>query len=386
MHQPVAGWHHDKTLKAGLRVRLLIFAGSLAACRVKGDPDKTALPPYLRYNLDVQRRYDETDPNILRRTRPAESVLMLTVGAVIKETVQTTLEFVSWYLEQGADQIVLVFDDLHDPAIDILEPHPQVQCIRATDAFLESVGMTRERRFVRRQNKSMHHVYNTLTEGWLLHVDGDELLHLEGRTIADELKATPQEARSVLFKPAEYIRTQDQGPGDQFRLLMSRDQVAGIYGDHARAFQRRRGMTGHCVGKTATRAGLKGAHMRQHYMHYDKSEPIVDLVLGHEEGAYLMHFVDQGYDVWRAKLPWRLGSRGYSPALAQKLRDATDAENAEAALRDMYDLMHVFDQERLQKLMKSDAHFKLDLRLEALVNTHFPRFAPCQSEPTRYVA
>ena len=40
---------------------------------------------------------------------------MLTVGCVLKETVPVTLHFVSWYLREGADRILLCFDDPDDP-------------------------------------------------------------------------------------------------------------------------------------------------------------------------------------------------------------------------------------------------------------------------------
>ena len=45
---------------------------------------------------------------------------MLTVGAILREPLETTLRFVSWYLDAGADQIVLCFDDPLDPAIEVL--------------------------------------------------------------------------------------------------------------------------------------------------------------------------------------------------------------------------------------------------------------------------
>ena len=126
--------------------------------------------------------------------------------------------------------------------------------------------------------------------------------------------------------------------------------------------------------------------MRQHFMHFAKTDLIIDKVLGHADKAYLLHFVDQGYDVWRAKLPWRLSARGYSPGLAIRLREATESADPETALRELYNLMHVFDESRLKKLTDLDVHFSMELDLDAVLKRHFPDVMEAEAEPVRYVA
>lgn len=310
---------------------------------------------------------------------------MLTVATVLRETLQATLQFAAWYLEQGADQVVIVFDDIDDPAIPLLTGHPNVSCIRATDEFLESVGMTRDRRFVRRQNKSVHKVYHGLSDGWLFNVDGDEFLYLEGRTLKQELAAMPDDVRGVTFLPAEHLSTPDAGGQAHFRVMMNRDQVKQIYGGRAPFFRRRKGLTGHTEGKTATRAGFSGAHVRQHYLHLDDGTVLADRVLGPPDGAYLLHFVDQGYEAWRARLPWRLSARGYCASLSNKLREVVESSDDDA-LDEIYRLMHVFDAERLKELQALGLSFTLDLQLDGLARKHFPDAYRGSQGPVSHVA
>lgn len=297
---------------------------------------------------------------------------MLTVAAMIRETLYTTLKFVSWYLEQGADQIVLCFDDPDDPAIEILQEMDQLRCVRVTPEFLASVGMTPDRRFVRRQNNCIQKIYHETDQGWFLNVDGDELLFLEGRTIKHELANTPADVRGVTFLPAEHLNTGLSSSVSSFRLLMSRPQVREIYGDYAKAMQRRSGMVGHTEGKTATRVGFTEGFMRQHYLHFEDGSQIVDRTMGAADGAFLFHFLDQGYDVWCAKLPWRLRARGFNPRLTQRLQEIMDGKDTETELRHVYDVLHVADDVRLAKLRNLGVLFQHDLKIDALISRYFP--------------
>lgn len=314
---------------------------------------------------------------------------MLTVGAVMRESVQKTLEFVSWYLSQGADQIIICFDDPNDPAIPFVERHNNVHCVRCTPEFWQTVGMTIDRRFQRRQNRAMQHFYDAQTEGWFLHVDGDELVYLAGRSLAQELARTAPDVRAVTFQPAENIQTPGSPDLMHFRLLMSDRAVNAVYSDLADAMSKRNGLSGHTAGKSATRAGIEGAQMRQHFMHWrveDKNVNITGTTLGTREGAYLLHFFDQGYDAWRAKLPWRLASRGFRGEIMHRLRALLDQPDAEAELRAIYDCCHVFPEKKLSALEDFGALLYLDLGLDTLVRAYFPNLEDIPLQAPRYVA
>jgi hypothetical protein len=312
--------------------------------------------------------------------------VMLTVAAVLKETLQTTLQFVSWYLAQGADEIILCFDDPQDPAIEVLKGIDRVRCVPCTPKFWASVGMTMTRRFTRRQNRAIQSFYYAQTDGWFLHVDGDELVYLKGRTLAEELAHVHDDVRGLRILPAENIQTVEAEGATHFRLPMSRRAVRRIYSERPGAMQKRQGLSGHLEGKAVTRAGLEGVKMRQHSVHLAGGEPVVDLTLGPEDDAYLLHFFDQGYEIWRSKLEWRLSSSGYRGLVDAALREMLAGPTPETALRAFYDHMHLFDDTRLHQLKKNGAHFSLDLNRNALVQRYFPDLSDLSDRPASYAA
>ena len=308
--------------------------------------------------------------------------MKLTVGAVIREPLLTTLRFVSWYLDQGADEIILCFDDPNDPSLPILSRVEKVTCVPCTDAFWPKCGMTSDRRFTRRQNKAMEYFYRRAASGWFLHVDGDELLHLQGRRLRDMLGYFPDDVRGVLVQPAEALCVPGDVNRNHFRLPMSRQAIRAVYGDLAGVMRPRGGLTGHHVGKTVTRTGYDTAHMRQHYMHFDDRSMLVDRVFGPAEGAFLLHFVDQGFEVWKSKLLWRLSARGFAPPMEKVVRNALDSDKTEKALWALYAKLHVFDTERLGILETHKAHYSIELQFSRLMRQHFPGYLNASVAPT----
>ena len=210
------------------------------------------------------------------------------------------------------------------------------------------------------------------------------LLHLQGRRLKQELDQTPLDVRSVTFLPAENIQSPELTGAAQFRLAMSREAVAAVYGDAAGLMQKRQGLSGHTVGKTANRAGMAGLTLRQHFMQHADGTVIMDRVLGPQDGAYLLHFFDQGYDIWRAKLPWRLASSGFPARMKDVLNSLLDSDDPEPALRALYDRLHVFDNARLEALSAHGARFALRLDPGELTASTFPEVAGAAGGVVRY--
>lgn len=285
---------------------------------------------------------------------------MLTVGTILREPVETVMRFVAWYLAQGADRIVLCFDDPLDPAIPVIERVDRVDCIACSPAFWKSVNIDPQTRFTRRQNRAMAHVYRGLSDGWFLNVDSDELLYFHGRTIAEEIATQPDDIRAVRVLPVEHVQTPDHPGRMIFRQPMPRYMMRNLYGDYAKAMQPRLGLSGHTVGKSLTRAGLKRINMRQHFLQRPDGEEVCDRILGPSDGAYLMHFFDQGYDIWRDKLPWRLSSNGFRQPMRDVIEPILASADPEPALRELYDALHVFDAEKVEMLGGGNLMFELD--------------------------
>lgn len=310
----------------------------------------------------------------------------LTVATVMRETMGLTMAFVTWYLREGADQIVICFDDPADPAIAALEPFPQVYCVPCTAEFWGTLGISPYGRFARRQNRAMNFVYQSLAGGWFMTVDGDELVHLDGRTLAQELASTPADTKAVTVLPAESIQSPDAPDALQFRLPMSREAVHEVYGDCAPLMSVRQGLSGHRAGKTATRVGIPNVHVRQHFVQGTNGDKLIDRVIGAADAAYLLHFFDQGFAVWRAKLPWRLASHGY-PERGRKLLQQVLAEaDPEPGLREIYAKMHIFDAGRRALLAQHGALFEMNaLRAQSLARA-VPSLAGAETEARRFAA
>ncbi|WP_136636884.1 glycosyltransferase family 2 protein [Pseudooceanicola onchidii] len=302
-------------------------------------------------------------------SRPALRLLprsRLTVGTILREPVETVVRFVAWYLAQEADRIVLCFDDPADPAADLMSGVSRVEVIRCTTEFWQRLGLDPAARFTKRQNAAMSHVYDTVCGGWFLNVDSDELLHLDGRTLAEEVQAQPKDVPTFRVEPVEHLQTPDS-PGHHFRCLMKPWMQRRVYGDLAPAMKVRAGLMGHVHGKSCTRAGLPGVTLRQHWAQGAGGDPIEGPVLGRAEGAHLLHFVDQGFETWRAKLPWRLSSRGFRGPIREVISAALDLPDPVPELRRLYDLFFVFDRDRLDLLGEVRARLDLDVTPDDLI-------------------
>ena len=304
------------------------------------------------------------------RSRGGE--LVWNVGAILKEPVPITLRFVAWYLEMGARHITLYFDDPSDPAIGILDGHARVTAIPCTPEFWHSIGAAQDQRFTKRQNAALGHAYRNLESGWLLNVDSDELLYLKDQTVDDMLAGVGENVRGIRVLPAEVIQAPQSDGGTYFRMPMKRWVLRDVYGEDAPKVARRQGLVGHTEGKSFTRAGHKNGWMRQHWMQDRDGNAFTDLVLGPDEGAYLLHFFEEGFESWLAKKDWRLGSRGFKPQMKNELSEIAESYDPKGGYRAIYDILHRFDANRLKILMDAGAGLRLDIDFGACVKTQFP--------------
>lgn len=294
----------------------------------------------------------------------------LTVSTILREAPETVMRFVAWYLRQDADRIVLCFEDPEDPAIALVEGIARVECIRCTPEFWVALGLDPQARFSKRQNKAMSYVYSTVAGGWFLNVDCDELVHLEGRTLADELDRQPDKVRGVRIITAENIHTPDH-EGLHFRCAMSPFMQRRAYRDSVPGMSMKMGLFGHYLGKTATRSGLTGLSMRQHWMLTEEKEIVNDVVLGPIHGAYLLHFNDHGFRWWCGKLPERMQNRWFQARIRDLILDALALPEPEPELRKLYDIFFVFDRARLAALGRAGARFDLALDPDEVAVQYF---------------
>lgn len=294
------------------------------------------------------------------------------VGAILNESLADTLRFAAWYLEAGADGLTLMFDNPQDPAIGVLETHPCITCIPCTPEFWEELGLTQDTRFPKRQNFALSYIYRSTSEDWLLNVDADEFVYVGVDGIAGLLSAQGVETESIRIETAEIVEPTVAQDALTFRLPMERDVARRVYADDAQLFgPRRKGLVGHPQGKSATRTGIRGVSLRQHWPQRHNGEPMVERMIGRQDDAYLLHFIGLDYAAWHGKLAWRAGSRGFTVPLTQRIEAAMASGNADAELQELHARLHKASPEVLARLKTEGARLDLRLDLDAVARRVF---------------
>ena len=278
------------------------------------------------------------------------------VGAIMNEPQDEVLRFAAWYFNAGAHGLTLFFDNPEDPTAEVLESHPDVKVIRCTPAFWEDLGLSQEVRFPKRQNAALTWLYRQAPADWLLNVDADEFMYIPGG-IDPFLSGFPPDVESVRVETAEVLLTNNGRADGHYRIKMEREAAKRIYGDAARFFgPKRKGLVGHPQGKSFIRCGIEDLTLRQHWPQRPGDQDIKEIVVPTRSGAALLHHVGDNYEIWRSKLQWRIGSRGFTTPLSKAIEDALEQENSEARLRAIYNELHGCDAERLQRIKDADAY------------------------------
>lgn len=285
------------------------------------------------------------------------------VAAIVNEPRSVIERFVTWYLSQGAEGIVLYFDNPDDPLIAELQVHSQITIIPCTDNFWRSIDTKPSARFTKRQNAALNHAYRNLAAEWLLNVDADELVYFADYTIAERLAKIPSEITSILVVPTEHVLSDRDGTW--FRVPMPRQDLNQIYGEDADLFRLRRGLVGHADGKSFHRRGQTGIRLRQHWAENAAGEVTPALRLDASDQAYLLHFVAPDYDIWRAKMDWRLSSHGFSGPMKERIFALRGEIGDESFYPDLYRCMHHLSAERHDALLSSGYLLQIDLDLGA---------------------
>lgn len=292
-------------------------------------------------------------------------------AAILNESLADTMRFAAWYLAEGAHSLLLFFDDPGAPAIGVLGAHPRITCVPCTADFWDGIGVAPDAPFVKRQNAALTHAYHITGETWFLNVDADEFLMVDGGGIAGLLAGHGHGVEAVRVETAEVVAAPGQ-PRTQFRLPMPRDVARRVYGDNAYLFgPRRMGLIGHPQGKSATRTGIAGAQVRQHWVQRADGSRVTENLVGRKEHCYLLHMIGLDYDTWRGKLDWRSVSRGFTVPLTRRIEAAMQSDDPEARLREFHKAMHYMDADMLGRLADEGARLEVDLDLDGRVRDIF---------------
>lgn len=300
----------------------------------------------------------------------------LTIVTVAKEPLKILLRFVAWHREHGADHIRIYLDDPEDPAIATLERLDYVTITRCTPQFWKSIGVDPEDRFTKRQNAALTHGYRATPAGWVGVNDADELFYSQTRPLKKFLAALPRKTRAVRFATAEIVHS--DAPGHHFRTMMGKKQSHSLYGPSAGLIKRNGGLVGHNEGKSIIRAGLDVSQIRQHFAEDQDGAQITDRVVGHDEGCFILHLIDEGYESWRGKLDWRMNSWGFTGRMLAGLQGLQNGEtDTEDEFRKLYSSLHRFSPEQIIELQGYGAYVSVPEDLMNPARRLFPEtFAP----------
>lgn len=306
------------------------------------------------------------------------------VVTIAREPASVIRRFVAWHLDAGAAKVTIFFDDPSDPAIGMVAGLGRVEAIPCTAEFWRKLGADPETHFTRRQKRACLAGYKAAPDGWVLNIDADELLLVQGRSVAAFLAAQPADCRSVLVEPAERVWVAGDERAEVFRLKQPPDIIRELHGDFADFMLRGQGMVGHTIGKSILRTGLhaiRGFHLRQHSWQIGWGEMIADARAGPKEGTLILHFHSSGYDDWRRKLDYRLvHGAGLRPKLRALLAAAL-ANGDEDRIREVYAHLHSLDDRQARILGQAGLMKVADLDLDRKVAAHFPVAASTSQEP-----
>jgi PAS domain-containing protein len=264
-----------------------------------------------------------------------------TVVTIAREPLPVLRRFIDWHLGQGAERIILYFDDPDDPAIDALKGEPRLDPRPCTTTLWTSLGVDPEARFTRRQRAAMTAAYREAETDWVLILDADERMWFRDGSIRDLLAWQSEDTLSLRVRSAETVWLDDGAQA--LRLPLPRRAVNEVYGEDADLFRKREGLIGHCEGKAFHRSGLDRVNIKLHWAEDLDGNPLRGPVLGPQDRAHLVHDIAPDYDAWRAKMEWRAGAHGFSGPLKERVAEIAATDDPERGYRALYRRLHRLD-------------------------------------------
>lgn len=305
--------------------------------------------------------------------------------ATIKAPCEDILNFVAHHLEIGAHRIHVFLDEDSPDARRALAAHPRCKVTLTDDAYWAG-HRKRPDKHQARQTLNATCAYRGRPDAdWLAHIDVDEFLHPTGASIADQLAALPQDARTARVRPIEALAAPNSsGASEWFKGCHPRQsqrnaQTEEIYPTYGALLNG--GFLSHVAGKIFVRTGQEGVSLRIHNA-FNSTGAIPndhDLTL-----TRLCHFHAPSWEAWQRNYDYRLASGSYRPDLKgtpsipttmNALFHAIENEGGETALRAFYDEVCTATPALRARLEEHDLLHRIDLGLTAKRARHFPEFA-----------
>ena len=303
--------------------------------------------------------------------------------STIKAPTGAILNFAAHHLDIGAHRIHIFLDEDCPEARRALAAHPRCTVTVTDDGYWAK----------RRQRPDKHQARQTVNAtrayrrrpgvDWLAHIDVDEFLHPEGASLAGQLDALPQGARTVRVRPIEAL-AQINGDAPQLfkgchpRQSPRNTQTEEIYPTYGALLNG--GFLSHVAGKIFVRTGQEKVSLRIHNA-FDEAGQIAN---DHDlTETHLCHFHAPSWEAWQSAYRFRLASGSYRPDLKGALSipttmnalfNAIEQDGGEAALRAFYDEVCTATPALCARLEARGLLHRIDLNLDTKRARHFPDF------------
>ncbi len=211
------------------------------------------------------------------------------VVATVDEHPDLVRTFVAWHLHLGASEVHLYFDRPDDPAAEMVRALPQVRVCLCDAAHWRRLGKRRPDKHQIRQLHNATDAYAKTRADWLLHCDADEYLW-PALPVADHLAEVDQGVEAAVVPVAERCFVSDAGTKTVFDGVFRRPAT----GKSGKDVLTQRGLTGHAIGKTFTRAGRGcqiSIHRPQREVPPVALAPLSGVALLHFDGLTALHWV-----------------------------------------------------------------------------------------------
>ena len=235
---------------------------------------------------------------------------------------------------------MLFFDDPADPWLPLLQGIPDVAAIACDAAHWASLGIarpdTQEVRQITNANIALRMAREQGAD-WLAHIDSDELIHTDGRTIGQILDTVQGDMARFDLREAIAPDTPARHTFDAlwFRVSIPLDAVARL--DPALRVGER-WLRGHIASKVAVRIASPVEQIGIHWVDIPPMTPETP------QGARLLHFPCIMLDRWREHWKRRRDGSGTVGSMGDhrwiQAREAEDAYGDPAAEQAAFARMH----------------------------------------------
>ncbi|PKH40890.1 Glycosyl transferase family 2 [Nocardioides alpinus] len=149
---------------------------------------------------------------------------MITTVSTVKDDVERLQRWIDRNLAAGVDRMVVFLDDRDDArTAAALNALPGVVAVDAAAWWGDEFPSKLNVRQRINANAALHVVRETDPRGWMFHIDGDEVLHLD----REQLLALPEDTEAVRLAPLEAL-AQWEWPDDEvtlFKRLLSVEEL-----------------------------------------------------------------------------------------------------------------------------------------------------------------